>query len=674
MNKHNLIFILAIGIASTCFQAWSQEKEVLLNSPDGQLKMTFRTMEGNPDETNRRNTSAIPVEKSLVYELSFQGKPLLAPSALGLELEGSRALGADVGITQAKHSSGQDNYTLITGRTNVVSDNYNSVVLDITENRGEKRKMQVEARAYNDAVAFRYIVPEQTALTGYQLKAEKTQYRFVKDAIGYAQILPNFRSAYESEYYKVPVSGLANQGGVTSSYLVGMPLLVDVAGVGWIAITEAGLEGNSAAYLRNTGGSWSSHQFETVVAPSLLTPEIAVSGALPHPTAWRVIMVAQEPGRFAESNVLTDLNPECRITDTSWIKPGKSAWNWWNGSLNKDGKEEFTTENMKYYVDFAAESGFQYMTIDAGWSEDDITVMQGNVNIPEVAAYAKTKGIKIFIWIDGTRTWQQMEEAFPLYEKWGVAGMKIDFILRDDQAGIDFYYRVAKKAAEHHLLVDFHGCTKTWGLQRTYPNVFGFEGVMGMEHSLAGVRDNPDHHLMIPFTRMIGGLVDYTPGAFNNVTREAFEPGDRRVMGTRAHHLAMYVVYESPFAMVSDWPEAYRNDPSFQFIKEAPASWDKSIVVNGYPGEFITFARKKGNDWYLGAMTNWTPRNYEISLNFLEAGNYIAEVYADAPDAAQFPQKVTIQAIKVKPGSMFKINMVSGGGVAVHFKKVNEKN
>jgi len=669
-NKLKLIFVLAIGIVSSCFRAWSQENEVVLNSPDGQLKMTFRTMEVNPGGTNRRSTSNIPVEKQLIYELSYQGKPLLAPSALGLELEGSRTLGADVSITQANHSSGQDNYTLITGRTNAVSDNYNSVVLDITENRNEKRKMKIEARAYNGAVAFRYIVPEQISFNVYQLKTEKTQYRFIKDAICYAQQLPNFRSAYESEYHKVPISGLANQGGVNSSYLIGMPLLVDVAGVGWVAVTEAGLEGNSAAYLRSTNDSWSSHQFETVVAPSLQNQEVAVSGALPHQTAWRVIMTATEPGSFAESNVMTDLNPECRIADTSWIKPGKSAWNWWNGTLNKAGKEDFSTENMKYYVDFAAESGFEYMTIDAGWSKDDITVMQGNVNIPEVVAYAKTKGIKIFIWIDGTRTWQQMDEAFPLYEKWGVAGMKIDFILRDDQAGIDFYYRVAKKAAEHHLLVDFHGCTKTWGLQRTYPNVLGFEGVMGMEYSLAGFRDNPDHHLMIPFTRMIGGLVDYTPGGFNNVTREEFEPGDRRVMGTRAHRLAMYVVYESPFQMVSDWPEVYRNDPSFQFIKDVPASWDKSIVINGCPGEFITFARKKENDWYLGAMTNWTPRNYEIPLSFLEAGNYIAEVYADAPDAGQFPKKVIIQSIKVKSGGKFNINMASGGGVAVHFKRL----
>lgn len=646
------IFIFAILMLSSHFCVWSRGNDVILSSPDSQLEMRFHA--GN----------------QLLYELSYKGKPLIESSSLGLELEGDSVLGADVSITQSNSSNGQDKYTLITGRTSAVSESYNSVLLDIAENTGEKRKMQVEARAYNGAIAFRYIVPKQSSLTGYQLKTEKTQFKFVKDAICYAQLLPNFRSAYESEYYKVPVSALSNQGGVASSCLVGMPLLTDIWGVGWVAITEAGLEGNAASYLRNSNNSWSSHQFETVIAPSIDNPGIAVSGALPHQTAWRIIMVASDPGRFIESNVMTDLNPECRIADISWIKPGKSAWNWWNGSLNKDGKGEFTTANMKYYVDFAAESGFGYMTIDAGWSKDDITVMQGNVNIPEVAAYAKTKGVKVFIWIDGTRTWQQMDEAFPLYEKWGVAGVKVDFILRDDQAGIDFYYRVARKAAEHHLLVDFHGCTKTWGLQRTYPNVFGFEGVLGMEHSLAGVRDNPVSRLTIPFTRMLGGLVDYTPGGFENVTREAFEPGNRRVMGTRAQQLAMYVVYESPFPMVSDWPETYRNDPSFQFIKDAPVSWDKTVVVNGSPGEFVTIARKKGNDWYLGAMNDWTPRSYDIPLSFLEPGIYSAEIYADAPDADKFPKKVTIQTVKVNPDAKFTIILAPGGGAAVHFKKM----
>ena len=666
-----VIFIALLSYTS----AWSQEKEIVLNSPDGLLNITFRTVENRQNqniENRRQNVSNFPVTEQLVYEVKYKGNQVMSPSAMGLELETGRVLGENIKIVAHQFSEGVDDYKLITGRTASVFEKYNSVVLEVEEDRFGNRKMNIEARAYNDAVAFRYIVPKQQALIEYRLKSEKTEYRLAKDAMAYALVLPNFRSSYESEFHKVPVSGLSNQGGVASYYLVGMPVLLDMYGVGWVAIVESDIEGNAATYLRNPSGSWTGHWFESVVSPSLNEKELAVISPLPHKTAWRIIMVDSEPTHFMVSNTLTNLNPECRITDTSWIQSGKSAWDWWNGSLNKDGERAYTTETMKYYVDFAAESGFEFMTIDAGWSGGDITVCRDNVNVPEVVAYAKTKGVKIIIWIGGTNADRMMDEAFPLYEKWGVAGVKIDFILRDDQAGIDFYYRVAEKAAKHKLLVDFHGCTKTWGLQRTYPNVVGFEAILGSENSLVGVRDNPENRLVYPFTRMIGGLVDYGPGGFENVTREEFVARNNKpmVVGTRAHHLAIYVVYESPFHMVSDWPERYKNDPSFEWIKKVPSSWDRSIVLNGYPGEYVTLARQSGDDWYLGAMTDWTARDFEIPLNFLESGNYIAEVYADAPDADKFPKKVNIKTIKVTPNSKFKINMVSGGGVAVHFKKV----
>ena len=675
VKRSRTILLFVIIAINPCLYGWGQEKTVgekamvCLNSPDGLLSIRFRTVESQ----NRRQTDTIPLTGRLVYEVIYKGKQVMDPSAMGLELENGYVLGENVRISLHVFSEGSDHYGLMTGRTASVSEKYNRVELEIVDDRVDSRRMNIEARAYNDAVAFRYTVPQQPSLTEYRLASEKTQYRLTKDAIAYALVLPNFRSGYESEFYKIPVSGLSNQGGVSSYYLVGMPLLLNMYGLGWVAITEANIEGNAVTYLRNPSGSWAGHWFESVVSPSLKDQEPAIVGTLPHRTAWRVIMVNSDPAHFMVSNTLTNLNPECRISDVSWIKPGKSAWDWWNGSLNRDGEKAYTTETMKYYVDFAAASGFEYITVDAGWSELDITVNRNNVNIPELVEYAKTKGVKVFIWVHGTSVWKQMDEAFPLYEKWGVAGLKIDFILRDDQAGIDFYYKVAEKAAKHKLLVDFHGCTKTWGLQRTYPNVIGFEGVLGMEQSLVGVRDNPDNRLVTPFTRMIGGLLDYTPGGFENVTREEFVARHNKpmVLGSRAHHLAMYVVYESPFHMVADWPERYKNDPSFEWIKEVPSSWDKSIALNGYPGEYVTIVRKRGDDWYLGAMTNWTAREYEIPLNFLETGNYIATIYADAPDAAQFPKKVNIKTLKVTQKSKFKINMVEGGGVAVHFKKIN---
>ncbi|MDR0429753.1 MAG: glycoside hydrolase family 97 protein [Tannerellaceae bacterium] len=669
MKRKGVFFVLLSAILLT-LPAWGQSSDVVLSSPDGNLSIIFRTA-APPRPASQANRSQSTPEYNLVYEVKYNNKPFIIQSGMGLELEGSRVLGYNVIISKSEFSEGEDRYSLLTGRTSAVADKYRSVLLDISEERGN-RKMQIEARAYNDAVAFRYIVPEQTSLLQYRLISEKTEFRLPQDAMTYAQVLPNFRSGYESEFHKVPATGLANQGGVASRYLVGLPLVMEMPGVGWAAISEADLENNAGMYLMNPSGSWTGYWFESVIAPSLTRPEVAVVGTLPHKTAWRVIMAASYPGRFVETNILTNLNPECRISDTSWIQSGKSAWDWWNGSLNKEGEKAFTTETMKYYVDFAAESGLKYMTIDAGWSAGNIYTYRETLNVPEVVAYAKEKGVRVFVWAHSRNVWNQLDAAFPIYEQWGVSGVKIDFIERDDQAGIDFYYRVAEKAAKHKLMIDFHGCSKPWGIQRAYPNIVGYEAIIGMEQSKAGGRDNPENRLIIPFTRMIGGLTDYTPGGFDNVTREEFisRMQSPMVMGTRAHHLAIYVVYESPFQMVSDWPERYRNDPSFEFIKKVPASWDETRVLNGYPGEYITIARKRGDDWYLGAMTNWTRREFDLSLDFLGEGNYLAEIYADTSESEKMPKQINIKTSRVNSKSKLKLNLASAGGTAIHFKRV----
>jgi alpha-glucosidase len=262
-----------------------------------------------------------------------------------------------------------------------------------------------------------------------------------------------------------------------------------------------------------------------------------------------------------------------------------------------------------------------------------------------------------------------MAEAFPLYEKWGVAGLKIDFIERDDQGGIDFYYRTAESAAKHHLMVDFHGATKPSGLERTYPNVLGYEGVLGLEQSKAGMRDNPEHHTMIPFTRMLAGPTDYTPGAFRNVRREEFVPRMESpvAMGTRAHQLAMYAVYQAAIQMVADWPKVYEGEPAFEFIKAAPATWDETKVLNGKPGEYVTIARRHGKEWFLGSMTNWDARELDVPLEFLRSGTFTAEIYADAADADIHPTNVKIEMIDVDRTKHLTARLVPGGGYAVRF-------
>ncbi len=637
-------------------------------SPNGELVVTFEKAAPGADAPQN-------VPAQVVYSVTFHGKPLLERSGLRLDLADGTKLGLGMDVVKAATSKVEEKYRLVAGKASDIHAVANAVTLGLED--AAHHELTIEARVYDDAVAFRYVIPEQEAIKDFRLAAEHTEFRVVKDATTWSLLLPNFQSMYESEFVKLPLSAMANQGGVKSSLLAGCPMLLDVPGVGWMAITEADLEGNAGMYLVNPSGVWTGHYLESKLAPQMDHPELAVTGSLPHHSAWRVIQVADTPAGLINSNVLTNLNPPSAIADTSWIKGGKASWDWWSGSLDKDGKKAFTTENMKFYVDFAAESGFEYMLIDAGWfarmpdgkgrQVADATKMNGKVDVPAVCAYAKTKGVKVLLWSGYEALNRQMDEAFPLYASWGVAGVKTDFIERDDQEGIAFYYRAAKKAAENHLLIDFHGASKPWGMHREWPNVVGYEAVCGMEQSKAGMRDNPEHHVTLPFTRMLCGLMDYTPGGFSNVTREAFEPKMEHpmVMGTRAHQLAMYAVFESPMQMVSDHPGAYRGEKAFDFIKACPAVWDETKAIDGYPGEFVVVARRAGKEWYLGAMTNWTGRTVDVPLSFLGDGKFTATIYADAADADKQPGHVEISTQNVDSTTSLKAVLARGGGYAV---------
>ena len=627
----------------------------VLRSPDGNLQIQFAT-------------AAEPGQ--LTYSVTAGGKSLIDRSALRLDLQGRRSLGTEVRITKQTPGATDETYNLIAGKRSLVRNHYNSLVLETED--GEGRRLDIEARAYDDAVAFRYVVPDQAALREFRLTKEGTEFRLSKDATTYALVLPNFRTSYESEYIKLNASAFAGKAGLSGAALIGLPLLMEMPGVAWMSITEADLQGNSAMYLKNPSTEWGGHRFESVIAPGD-DPEVLVTGSLPHHTAWRVLLIGDEPGRLIESSVITSLNPPSALADTSWIHPGLASWDWWSGSIGPDGNPAFTTATMKYYVDFAADSGFPYMLVDAGWSaRNDITKMNGKVDIPALIQYAAAKKVKIWIWMHHDPVEAQMNDAFPLYEKWGVAGIKVDFVERDDQRGIDFYYRVAEKAAQHHLMVDFHGATKPWGLERTYPNVLGYEAVLGMEQSRAGMRDNPDHRATLPFTRMLAGSMDYTPGGFDNVTKGDFMARGKHVMvlGTRAQQLAMYAIYDAPFQMVSDTPGAYKDQPAFEFIHHAPATWDDTKVLGGRPGEYILMARRKGNEWFVGSLTNWESRDLDIPLSFLGSGKYTAEIYADAPDADRYPKGVSVRKQVVDRNMRLKAHLAPGGGYALRLVPV----
>ena len=642
-------------------KGFTQSGPATLSSPDQQLVIQFNTTDG-------KGSGA--AEGKLVYAVTFHGKQLLDTSALGLELADQPVLGSNVQIIASTPGKGSDDYTLVAGKTGKVHDEYNKLGLQVVENNAPKRSLLIEARAYNDGVAFRYVVLEQSAIKELHVKQEDTEFRISTDATTWALELPNYRSSYESEYVKLPISAFSNQGGVSSSFLIGMPLLLHSPGAAWMALTEANLEGNPGMYVTNPSGNWAGHWFESKLSPRFDDPGLALSTSLPYHSAWRVLLVADEPGKLIESNLVTDLNSPNRVQDTSWIHAGKASWNWWAGDIRPDGKSAFTTKNMEYYVDFAAKSGFPYMLLDAGWADGrDITKLRGNVDVPELVRYAAAKNVKVWIWLYSVSVMDQMKEAFPLYEKWGVAGIKIDFINRDDQEGIKFYYDVASEAAAHHLMVDFHGASKPWGIERTYPNVLSYESVLGAENNKVGRRDSPVDRSVFPFTRMLAGPLDYTPGGFNNATESGFIPRDQNpmVMGTRAQQLALYVVFQTPFQMVSDSPQAYDNQPEFKFIHDVPTQWDSTRVLNGEPGEFVTIARSHGKEWYLGSTTNWTPRELHMPLSFLGTGQYVAEIYEDGPDAGTHPQHVVIQRKIVTSHEQLTLRLAAGGGCAIRF-------
>ena len=656
---------LCAGLGVSCFAQGTEVPRLKVTSPNGELVFIL----GDAKASQALN----PGVNDLRYAVDFHGKWLMDESVLGLKLAGQSPLGP--GMLQSHVQTGRrdDTYTLPVGKTSTVRDHYNSAVADFADGRG--RKMSIEVRVYDDGIAFRYAVPDQPLVHDVRIEHELTQFNYAKDATLYPLILDGFQTPYEDEYQVRQVSGLHRD------WLIGLPLLGQVPRVGWIAVTEADIENYAGMYVRKDDPRFAVH---AELSPRLDHPDIDVETTAPFKTPWRVLMVGDTPGSLIESNIILDLNPPSKIEDTSWIKPGKSAWDWWSGeaapSMVAAGlKPGMNTATMKHYIDFASASGFPYMLIDAGWAKAnrngphdyaavaDITQTTPEIDMPELLRYAKEKNVRIWLWSHWTSVDKYMDQAFPLFEKWGIAGVKIDFMNRDDQQMVAWYRHVVELASQHHLMIDFHGAFKPDGLRRTYPNLITREGVMGKEYLKWSARTTPVHNTTLPFTRMLAGPLDYTPGAFGNVTRAQFEPRDKEPMApnTRAHELALYVVLESPLMMVSDYPEHYEGQHDFEFIKQVPVTWDEVRVLNGQPMEYITVARRSGRDWFVGSITNWDELTVQVPLSFLGEGKYTAEIYADAPDAGTEATHTTFTKQEVDRSTVLDVKMAPGGGNAI---------
>jgi alpha-glucosidase len=631
-----------------------------LKSPGGAVEVAF----------------SLSAEGAPRYSVSFRGRPVVVDSGLGLTLHEVGPLSTGFRVVDTRRASRDERYAFVAGKTREGRDHCEEMTVALEQHGPPPRRLEVVFRAYDDGAALRYVLPRQPALHDVEIASEETQFRFTGDHRAWALFLPSFTTSNEREFVPVPLLAIKPES------IVGPPLVVELGDGLTVALAEANLKGYAGLHLaRVEGGNQS--RFPTLVtklAPLPTQPETAVRGATPLVTPWRVLVIGDRPGALIESTLVHNLSDPSEIADTSWIKPGKVAWDWWNGPVVPGApfKAGMNNDTFKHFIDFAGEFGLEYMLIDAGWYGThrdvtaDITRSIPEMDIPGLVAYGGERKVGILLWLNWENVRDQMDLAFPVYEKWGVRGIKVDYMNRKDQEIVAFYRQVLRAAARYHLTVDFHGAYAPTGEERTWPNLLTREGILGLEYSKWSDRATPRHNVTIPFTRMLVGPMDYTPGAFRNVTVEAFAPrNDAPVaMGTRAHHLAMYVVYDSPLQMLSDTPAAYRGEPGADFLKVVPASWDETRALDGRIGEYVVIARRRGADWFIGAMTD-APRTVEVPLSFLGAGAFEATVYADVPESATAPTRIGVTLARIPPGPGRRplvLNLVRGGGAAVQVR------
>jgi len=625
----------------------------------------------SPDGSNRISIQ-LSSSGTPVYAISRAGSIVIAPSPILLDLDAD-TLGYNLAITASETASADARYPIVAGTASEGRDHYNQLTVHFQEKTGARRKLEIVLRAYYDGVAFRTVVPVQPQTAAAIVRYDRTGFYFPPSYKCWGFNVGKFGSSHEGEFDPVDVPHLRDHN------LFDVPFACET-GKAAFAIAEADLLDFAGMYLTGRGDGGPGLQVK--LSPSLDDYRIAVHTRVGSPiiTPWRVVMLADQLGKLNESNLISNLSSPSRIEDTSWIKPGLTSWDWWSGPViaSLPGQRS-TTAVAKALIDFAAAKGMPYTMIDEGWYAGaggggvrrpgvDITKWADALNLQDVADYAKSKKVKLWLWMHWQALDEQMEDALALYEKLGIAGIKVDFMDRDDQWMVNWYTRLLGAAARHHLMVDLHGAYPPRGLMRTWPNFMTQEGVMGAEYNKWSKRATSRHNVMLAFTRGLIGPMDYTPGGFRNVTPEAFRiRGDLPfVQTTRAHGLAMYVVFFSPLGAVSDSPDTYAASPAgFDFIKAVPASWDETRYLAGETGEYIVLARRKGSRWYLGAMNSETPRKVTVSLDFLGSRGATMRLWSDGaqPDAPMLTER------RVADGEALTLDLAAHGGAAAIFEK-----
>lgn len=648
-----LLFTLLLPLAARA--SVQSDAAARIASPDGRTEVEFalgRFGDGAP-----------------AYRVLRDGRVLIDWSPLGLRLRGrtrdERDLDQGFILASAREEAADETWTFNLGKNSTIRDHYRALAIRLRRAAAPYREIEIVFRAYDDGAAFRYILPEQEGLAEIGITSEETRFNFPADHRILVQKPPTFMTSYSGPYRPGRLSGIGPGGKAQ------LPILLEVEGGPRLSLMEAALTDYPGLHLAGERAQ-GAYGLRANLPSNILHPGVKALGRTPFATPWRMLMIGDGIGDLIESDLVLNLNEPCALPDPGWIKPGKAAWPWWSGSHVEGAgfRGGMNTATFKHYTDFAAASGFEYLVVDAGWYgpmiSGDITRPIKAVDLEEVIRYARERGVGVFLWLHWIPTARRMDEAFPLYEKWGVAGVKVDYLWRDDQSVVRFCTEMVAKAAKHHLMVDIHGGYKPTGTRRTYPNLITQEAVRGLECNKWTAWCDPEHDVTLAYTRLLAGEMDYTPGGFNNVARRDFRASYKKPMtlGTRGHQLALYVVYESPLQMVSDYPAAYADQPGFEFIRAVPTVWDETRFVAGTVGDYIVLARRKGDTWYLGAINDWTAREVEIPLAFLGGGGYRAEIYADGEDADTRAKSLRVSEIMVTRDAVLRIRLAAGGGMA----------
>lgn len=653
MLKKALIFSVTV-LSGICTMSAAYGASV--KSPDGHIRFTLGV-----------SSDGVPS-----YKVDYRGTELVKNARLGFVFDDCD-FSEGIKAGKVKRSAGTEIYDLVVGKTSHVEDRYNRIIVPLTRSG---RQVDLEVKAFDSGVAFRYLFNPVAGSDSCVILDELTSFDLAGDPKVLTMYLGSYTTSHEGFYSDV------TYGTLQADALMEMPTLVTYPSAGvYMALTEAAVRDYAGMYLMKENG-----HLRGKLSPLPGHEGVKVMAALPHRTPWRVMMIGTRPGDLIASNLLTSLNDPCAIEDTSWIRPGKTTFTWWNGNVVPDSYflpgNNFHTN--KYYIDWAAANGLDFHNVygyaEQPWYYDpnmsfefpseqaDITRTVSSLDMDAIGEYVRSKGMGLHMWVNWKPLYAQLDTALTQFERWGVKGMMVDFMDRDDQEMIRIQERILREAARHKIFVQFHGSSKPSGLNRTYPNEFAREGTRNYECYKWSKDLGADFDIAIPFTRLLAGVTDYHLGGFRAVTPEDFEIHytNPLVTNTRCHMLGMYVVLECYLGMVCDTPMAYEGQDGFDFIRKVPTSWDETVVPAAEVMEYACVARRSGSDWWVGAINNSKARTLTFKTDFLAPGEYEAEIYCDAPDSAKYPNKLEKRRIRVDRNGSCSVDMESCGGAAIH--------